>query len=108
MNWITIIGKAYKKGCLAEGKNGVQYQRLNILDRMKSKEESFYFNCVAFGKQAEYLDKYVENGDEIIVLGECSEDKKDKKINVKINQAIKTSYHSLNKEQKPEPEEDIF
>lgn len=108
MNWITIIGKAYKKGGLAEGKNGVQYQRLNILDRMKSKDESFYFNCVAFGKQAEYLDKYVENGDEIVVLGECSEDKKEKKINLKINQVIGTSYHSLNKEQKPEQEEDIF
>lgn len=109
MNWITIIGKAYKKGGLAEGKNGIKYQRLDLMDRMKSKEEAFYFHCIAFGKQAEYLDKYIENGDEVVVLGECSEDKKDKKINVKLNQVIGTSYHSMNKpEQKQEQEEDIF
>lgn len=108
MNWITIIGKAYKKGGIGESKTGVKYLGVRILDRMKNKEDSFYFNCVAFGKQAEYLDQYVENGDEVVVLGECSEDKKEKKINVRLNQVIKTSYHSLNKEQKQETEEDVF
>lgn len=108
MNWITIIGKAYKKGGIGESKTGVKYLGVRILDRMKNKDDSFYFNCVAFGKQAEYLDQYVENGDEVVVLGECSEDKKEKKINVRLNQVIKTSYHSLNKEQKQETEEDVF
>lgn len=108
MNWITIIGKAYKKGGIGESKTGVKYLGVRILDRMKNKDDSFYFNCVAFGKQAEYLDQYVENGDEVVVLGECSEDKKEKKINVRLNQVIKTSYHSLNKEQKQEIEEDVF
>lgn len=108
MNWITIIGKAYKKGGIGESKTGVKYLGVRILDRMKNKDDSFYFNCVAFGKQAEYLDQYVENGDEVVVLGECSEDKKEKKINVRLNQVIKTSYHSLNKEQKQETDEDVF
>lgn len=111
MNWITVVGKAYKRGALAESKSGLKYININLMDRMKNKEETFYFSCVAFGKQAEYLDKYVENGDEVVILGEVKENKKDKKIEVTLNQVIKTTYHPLKKqetEQKQEIQEDIF
>lgn len=113
MNWITIIGKAYKRGALAESKSGLKYININLMDRMKNKEETFYFSCVAFGKQAEYIDKYVENGDEVVILGEVKENKKDKKIEVTLNQVIKTTYHPINKtetvlKQETAEQEDIF
>ena len=114
MNWITILGKAYKKGSLAEGKNGIKYQSLNLMDRSTNKEATFYFPCVAFGKTAEYIDRYVEPGDEVVVFGEVKENKKDKKLEVVHKSVTRTSYPG-NKHDDSQPDfntsdssEDIF
>lgn len=108
MNWITIIGNAYKRGALAESKSGLKYINVNLMDRKKTKDDTFYFNCVAFGKTAEYIDKYIENGNEVVVLGEVKENKKDKKLEVTLMSVTKTSYCNKNESQKQETEEDVF
>ena len=109
MNKIIIMGNAYKKGELGESKNGIKYQNLRLMDKQRDKNNTFYFECIAFGKTAEFIDKYVDNGRQIVVLGEMKEDKKDKKFTVNILSVDLTSNSEpetlLKQENK---EEDIF
>lgn len=84
MNKIMILGNAYKRGELGESKNGIKYQNIRLMDKQRDKNNTFYFECIAFGKTAEFIDKYVENGKEVVVFGELKEDKKDKKFSVNV------------------------
>lgn len=110
MNKVVVVGKAFKKGDLAESKSGVKYQHLRILDSQPKKEESFYFECVAFGKTAELIDKVVENGRDVVIWGDLKEDKNTKKMSVNINSFTMVGYKNPSepKEEKPVEQEDIF
>jgi single-strand DNA-binding protein len=50
-------------------------------------KKTLYFNCTAFGKTGEAIAKYVNKGDQIIISGGISQNKKDDKIfwNIIIN-----------------------
>lgn len=39
------------------------------VNRRNSKDEADFINCVAFGKQGEFVEKYLAKGQEIIVIG---------------------------------------
>ena|GEM_PF-6435070 len=106
MNKVMIVGKAFKKGGLAESKNGVKYQRLRILDAQPKREESFYFECVAFEKAAENLDQLVDNGREIVVWGELKEDKRTKKMSVNVLSFTLVGYKTPIDDFSPEEQED--
>lgn len=109
MNKIMIMGNAYKKGELGESKNGIKYQNFRLMDKQRDKNNTFYFECIAFGKTAEFVDKYVDNGRQIVVLGEMKEDKKDKKFTVNILSVDLTSNSEPETLFKKEnQEEDIF
>ena len=109
MNKIIILGNAYKKGELGESKSGVKYQNFRLMDKKIDKNNTFYFDCVAFGKTAEIMDKYVDNGRQIVVFGEMKEDKNTKKMSVNVLSVDLTSNNEVeNKEEKPAEQEDIF
>lgn len=47
------------------------YVHFNIaVSRQYNKEETDFFNCIAFGKTAEFIQKYFHKGQPIIVVGE--------------------------------------
>ena len=109
MNKIIILGNAYKKGELGESKSGVKYQNFRLMDKKIDKNNTFYFECVAFGKTAEIMDKYVDNGRQIVVFGEMKEDKNTKKMSVNVLSIDLTSNNETEpKEEKPAEQEDIF
>lgn len=58
--------------------NGTAYARFNIAVDRKFKKEgeptADFFGCVAFGKQAEFVSKYLHKGTKISVVGRFQND----------------------------------
>lgn len=67
MNKITLIGRTTKEIDYNE-KDGKQYANFTLAVR-RNKEDADFINCVAFGSQAELLNKYVEKGNQVGVIG---------------------------------------
>ena len=72
MNNHTIHGRLVRDPELTPRKNSDSSDRVNFtvaVDR-RFGDETDFFDCVAFGKTAEVIDKYFGKGKEIIVSGE--------------------------------------
>lgn len=72
MNNHTIHGRLVRDPELTPRKNSDSSDRVNFtvaVDRRYGDETDF-FDCVAFGKTAELIDKWMQKGREIIVWGE--------------------------------------
>ena len=72
MNNHTIHGRLVRDPELTPRKNSDSSDRVNFtvaVDR-RFGDETDFFDCVAFGKTAEVIDKYFSKGKEIIVSGE--------------------------------------
>ena len=72
MNNHTIHGRLVRDPELTPRPNSDSSDRINFtvaVDRRYGDETDF-FDCVAFGKRAEVIDKYFVKGQEIIVSGE--------------------------------------
>ena len=72
MNNHTIHGRLVRDPELTPRRNSDASDRVNFtvaVDRRYGDETDF-FDCVAFGKKAELIDKWVRKGREIIVSGE--------------------------------------
>ena len=74
MNNITIHGRLTRDPELGEyvtskGDEGKSCKFTVAVDR-RFGDEADFFNCVAFGKLAEVIDKFFKKGSEIVVLGE--------------------------------------
>lgn len=72
MNNHTIHGRLVRDPELTPRKNSDSSDRVNFtvaVDRRYGDETDF-FDCVAFGRTAEVIDKYFSKGKEIIVSGE--------------------------------------
>jgi len=65
----TTTKPELKKAAQAENKE-VVYTRFSLaVDREFGDEETDFFNCVAFGNEAKFIDKYVEKGQQIVICG---------------------------------------
>ena len=72
MNNHTIHGRLVRDPELTPRKNSDSSDRVNFtvaVDR-RFGDETDFFDCVAFGKTAELIDKWLEKGKEVIVWGE--------------------------------------
>ena len=72
MNNHTIHGRLVRDPELTPRRNSESSDRVNFtvaVDR-RFGDESDFFDCVAFGKRAEVIDKFFKKGQEIIVTGE--------------------------------------
>lgn len=72
MNNHTIHGRLVRDPELTPRKNSDSSDRVNFtvaVDRRFGDENDF-FDCVAFGKTAELIDKWMQKGREIVVWGE--------------------------------------
>lgn len=73
INNITIIGRLTAKPTLKYLQNGMQVAEFTIANNYynssKNANEVNYFECVAYGKTAEAIDKYTDKGSLIAING---------------------------------------
>jgi single-strand DNA-binding protein len=73
-NQITLIGRITKDLEIRRGQSGVAVLSFSIVlnEKYLEKEETFFFNCVAFGKVAELIQQYTGKGKMIMVHGKLT------------------------------------
>lgn len=74
MNKIIINGRLTKDVEVKATQNNTKIANVSVAVRRNYKNaegvyESDFFNCVAFGNQAEFLEKYFKKGQEILISG---------------------------------------
>ena len=73
MNKITIQGRITKDVELGHSQSGNAYARFSVaVDRRTRKDEerkTDFFDCVGFGKTAEFIEQYFHKGDGILING---------------------------------------
>ena len=88
MNTVQIIGRLTKDIELRNTTNNLAVTRFSIAvmrDFVKQGEErqTDFINCVAFGKTAEFLEKYFKKGSQLVIIGRIqtgSYEKEGKKV----------------------------
>ena len=71
MNKVFLSGRLTRDVELKQGNGNAVFARANIaVDRRNAKKEVDFFNLVAFGKTAEFLNKYFSKGSKLIVEGQ--------------------------------------
>ena len=86
MNVICIIGRLTKDIELKSSTSGTSYTQNSIaVDRRGKEKETDFFNISAFGKSAEFLDKYFHKGSKVAITGHLQSgsytDKNGNKVN---------------------------
>ena len=78
MNTVILCGRLTRDPEIRYGDNQKAVARFSIaVDRRFTKEgeaTADFFNCVAFGKQAEFIEKYLKKGVKMIVTGSIQND----------------------------------
>lgn len=73
MNKVILMGRLTKDPEVSSSASGTAYARYSIAVDRKFKRENEptadFFNCVSFGKQAEFVEKYLKKGTKIVVTG---------------------------------------
>ena len=78
MNKIELLGRIGNDLEL-KGEGEKQYIRFNLAVR-KGKDETDWFNCTAFGKNANTIFNWCEKGSQVAIIGKMVSSKKDEKI----------------------------
>lgn len=80
MNKIIIMGRLTREPEVrwSQGANATAIARISVaVDRKWKREgepEADFFNCTAFGKQAEFVEKYLHKGTKILISGRVQND----------------------------------
>ena len=84
MNKVQILGTITRDIDLQYAPSGTAIAKVGIAVNKRytsngeKKEEVSYFNCVAFGKTGENINKYFQKGSRILISGELKEDRWEK------------------------------
>lgn len=70
MNKVVLIGRLTKDPEIrvGSGENAVAKYTLAV-DRKFKRDETDFINCVVFGKQVDFVDKYLRKGTKLAVVG---------------------------------------
>ena len=83
MNKIILMGRLTREPEMFGQKTKVARFTLAV-DRNYGENETDFFNCVSFGKQAEFVEKYLKKGTKILLTGRLQnntyEDKQGQKV----------------------------
>ena len=75
MNNVNIIGRFTKDIKLEYSQSGTAYLRNGIALNRKGKDDTTdFFNVSAFGKTAEFIDKYFSKGSKVAISGHLQSD----------------------------------
>ena len=73
MNKVIMMGRLTREPEISSSASGTTFARFSIaVDRKFKKEgepDADFFNCTSFGKQAEFVEKYLKKGTKIVVSG---------------------------------------
>lgn len=70
MNKVTIIGRLTKDPEIRYNTNGLAIARFNLaVNRRSEEKKADFIPCIAFGKTAEVMEKYVFKGNKIGIAG---------------------------------------
>ena len=70
MNVVVLVGRLTRDPELKFGQSGKAYSRFSLaVDRPFSKGEADFINCVAFGRNGEFAEKYLHKGTKILAEG---------------------------------------
>ena len=70
MNLVVLTGRLTKDPELKYGASGTAYCRFTIaVGRAFQKDQTDFINCVAFGRSAEFAEKYLKQGTKIVATG---------------------------------------
>ena len=73
MNKVIMMGRLTRDPEVSSSANGTTFARYSIaVDRKFKKEgepDADFFNCTSFGKQAEFVEKYLKKGTKVVVTG---------------------------------------
>lgn len=70
MNCVQIVGRLVKNPELRQNSETSVARFTVAVDRKYKKDEADFISCVAFGKLAEFVDKYFSKGNRIGIVGE--------------------------------------
>ena len=83
MNKVILMGRLTRDVEMYGQKSKVARFCLAV-DRNYGEDETDFFNCVSFGKQAEFVEKYLKKGTKILISGRLQnntyEDKQGNKV----------------------------
>ena len=100
INRVILIGRLTRDIELKSTNNGGQFARISLASNRsiynkssgESEEEVGFFDCVAFGKQAETMAKYLQKGRRVCIEGHLkwssweSDGKKQSKVEIAVDQ----------------------
>lgn len=73
MNKVIEMGRLTRDPEISSSNSGTTFARFSIaVDRRFKKEgepDADFFNCTAFGKTAEFIEKYLQKGTKVLVTG---------------------------------------
>ena len=74
MNTVIIIGRLTKDPEVSYANSGTTIGRFSLAVDRRFKQEggptADFFNCVTFGRQADFVEKYLKKGTKIAIVGE--------------------------------------
>lgn len=70
MNRVVLMGRLARDPDMRQSQNGEPYARYTLaVDRMRKESGVDFIGCIAFGKNAEFAEKYLNKGTKIAVEG---------------------------------------
>ena len=69
MNKFFLMGRITKDLEINQTSSHKQYLRFSVAVNRRKKEETDFFNCLAWEKQAEFIQKYFVKGSQISIVG---------------------------------------
>ena len=73
MNKVILMGRLTRDVEMFGQKSKVARFCLAV-DRTYGEDETDFFNCVSFGKQAEFVEKYLKKGSKVLISGRVQND----------------------------------
>ena len=75
MNKVILTGRLTKEIELKSSTSGMSFTQNGIaVDRRGKEKETDFFNLTAFGKTAEFMDKWLHKGSKVVVVGHLQTD----------------------------------
>ena len=73
MNKVILMGRLTRDPEISSSTSGTTFARFSIaVDRRFKREgepDADFFNCTSFGKQAEFVEKYLHKGTKVVAVG---------------------------------------
>lgn len=106
INTCTVVGRLTKDIDLRSTRDGKSVAQFTLaVDRDKKDSGADFINCIAWGKSAEILERYVRKGDMLGIIGKIQtrnyEDRTGKKVYV--TEVMVDRFQFLERKQNPEP-----